>query len=165
MTVASENRTSLTIGLSAALAVSLLALAGAYGAEYLYGVKPCSLCLYQRYAYMAIALIALIGLILNSRTFLLLSALGFLAGGGIAFYQVGVERHIFPLPSICQSSPATGSIEELKSQLLHKALIPCDQITWEFLGISMAGYNGVFSLLLFLMGLFLYCRTRSHDAT
>jgi disulfide bond formation protein DsbB len=163
MTVTSKNITNLNTGLIIAFVASLLALAGAYGAEYLSGIKPCILCVYQRYVYMVITLITLTGLILNSRMFFLLSAFSFLGEAGIAFYHVGVEKHIFELPSLCQTNPATGSIQELKSQLLHKTITPCDQIAWEFLGISMAGYNGIFSILLFLICMFIYSRARNND--
>lgn len=121
----------------------------AYGAEHFFGLHPCILCLYQRYVYMAFGAVAVGGMVFPNRWVMPIIGLIILVGGGIAFYQVGIEQGIFQLPPICKSLPLQGgSMQSMKDQLLQQPLVPCDKPAWDLFGISMAGYNGLFSLAL-----------------
>ena len=79
-----------------------------------------------------------------------LCALGFLVGAGIAFYHVGVEQQWWPGTGACVGTAADSAqtIEELRAQLLTAPVVRCDDVGWSLFGISMAGYNGIFSLAL-----------------
>ena len=131
--------------------ISCGSLGAAYFAEYIMDLKPCILCLYQRYVYMAAGLGAFLGILYPNRWIILLIMGTFLAGMGIAFYQVGIENNLFQLPSICQSVIKEGSsLEAMKEQLLHQPMVSCDKPGWSLLGISMAGYNMFFSMVLMI---------------
>lgn len=145
------------------LAICAALLIGAYGLEYLYDILPCFLCMLQRYVFFGTIGIIILGLIFNHRFFMLLVALGFFINTGLAFYQVGIEHHIFQLPSVCKAELASGTLEELKTQLLQKPVIPCDQVQWELFGISLAGYNGIVSFLLFLFSYLQFLRFHKND--
>lgn len=142
--------------------ISVFSLGGAYGAEHFFGLKPCVLCLYQRYAYMVAGSLALLGVFYPKKEMILAVGLAFLIGGGIAFYQVGIEWGIFQLPSICKTTSfARSSIGDMKDQLLHQPLVSCDKPAWEMFGISMAGYNGLFSLCLLIYSWIAFRKTSS----
>lgn len=139
------------------LAVSLGALALAYGSQYWGGLAPCVLCFYQRAAYGAVILFATAALACAlkdkekaTRMLTGFCALGFLAGAGIAFYHLGVEQHWWMGTEGCVDAAAVSAqtVEELRAQLLAAPVVPCDEVAWSLFGVSMAGYNAVVSLAL-----------------
>ncbi len=142
-------------GLTAAKLLALLVpaglLAGAYGSQYLGGLAPCEMCYWQRWAHWTGLAFAIGALLLSAlpdrgRSFVWLAALAILVSGGIGVYHAGVEAGIIQGVSAC-SSPATGATaEELLGSVLSRPLIRCDEIQFEFLGISMAGWNAIISI-------------------
>ncbi len=134
---------------------SLGALAGAYVAQYGFGLEPCVLCLYQRYVYMAAAAVGLAGLVLAAtpglgRWALRLAGLVFLIGGAIAVFHVGVEQLWWRGTAECHAPvfDMNASVDQLRDQLLDTSFVPCDRIPWSLFGISMAGYNVLASFAL-----------------
>lgn len=139
-------------GLFAVLA-SGLALATALISQYGFDLFPCLLCHYQRYAQVA-ALVLGLGTLLLASTALAawlarLAALALLVGAGIAFFHVGVEAAWWEGTSGC-SAPNFGggmSREDIKQAILNAPVVACDEVPFRFLGLSMAGWNLVYSLL------------------
>jgi disulfide bond formation protein DsbB len=135
------------------LAVSAATLAIVYASQYIGGLQPCQLCLYQRWPWWgALALSALASLpalSVNLRTLLVLIAgLAILAGAGLAFYHVGIEQHWWPGPASCGAAgQIPGSFAQLQRLMQHPAP-NCDQPAWTLLGISMAGYNAILSVVI-----------------
>jgi disulfide bond formation protein DsbB len=146
--------------LTAALAITVIAaatLAGAWFFQLVLDILPCELCLEQRYAYyLAIPLGALMVLAAArhaSRTVLLsgLAILGLAALGnaGLGFYHAGVEWHFFAGPADCTGPIGDlGSAGNLLQRLDTTKVIMCDVVQWRFLGLSLAGYNVLISLLM-----------------
>jgi len=142
--------------------VSLLALIFAFGMEFMMGLKPCVLCIYQRVPYFITTGLGVIGLAtlyreewINYAAYVIFfTAITFFVGGVIAFYHVGVEQHWWASAlEGCAVEFEKGSIEELKAMIDKKIPARCDEIPWSFLGVSMAGYNVLASLILaFLTG-------------
>jgi disulfide bond formation protein DsbB len=121
------------------------------------GMSPCELCLKQRTVYwvaLAVAAVAMVIIRLpggprwREATCWLLG-LVFLAGAGIAGYHAGVEWKWWPGPASCTGT-GTVSIAAIKDLLNGgPAKMPmCDRPAWIFLGISMAGWNFVASVIL-----------------
>jgi disulfide bond formation protein DsbB len=142
------------------LIASLVSLAVAFIAEYAFGMKPCPLCLYQRLPYAAIAGIAALSLLFTQQGKLLhllsglLCGILFLIGAGIAFYHVGVEHHIFAGLTTCSGhEKIAATVEEMRQQLLGTPAVRCDVPAFIFLGISMAGWNMLWSVALGLLTL------------
>lgn len=138
---------------------AVFALAGAWFAQKFLGIQPCALCMYQRYIYWAIVPITGLGFLLNSpslhRFALGIVCLLLLAELGVALYQVAVELHWMPLPAVCKAPSLAGqTIAELKQQLMAQPHVSCDQVQWKLFGISMAGYNSLYSLVLLLLAIF-----------
>ncbi len=137
------------------LAASLGALVGALVAEHVYELAPCPLCIYQRWPYVATALLAALAMASATRGRLpaLLVGLGCLVFAGesvLAFYHVGVEQGWFEGLAACAGAGETpATLEALCAQLLEGPPPPrCDEPAWTLFGISMAGYNVVYAAVL-----------------
>lgn len=135
----------------ALLAISGLTLAAVYASQYIGGLQPCQLCLYQRWPWwgaLALAVLALLpALSVNLRMLLIVAAgLLLLGGAGVAAYHVGVEQHWWPGPASCGATgQIPGSFTELQ-QMMERPAASCDAPAWTLLGVSMAGYNAILSL-------------------
>lgn len=132
-----------------AAAISLMLLGAAYTFQYGWGLAPCALCLTQRWAHFGVLLAyGLYRLIPHVATGLL----GVAASGATviaAFYHAGVEKSYWEGPSSCSGSgtPLSGlSGAELLSPEGPASIVRCTEISWQLLGISMAGWNGLISL-------------------
>lgn len=135
------------------LAVALLALftlSMAFLAQYGFGLAPCELCLWQRWPYAAAILFGLAALALPRwrAALLVLAGLSILASGGIAVFHVGVEQKWWQGLASCSGAPTPNSIEALRAQLMAAPVVRCDEAAFRFLGLSMAGWNVVWSALL-----------------
>lgn len=137
-----------------ALLAALAPLAVALGAQYLGGLQPCPLCVWQRYPYVVAALVAAIAWWAGTRSknarteraLLLLTALAFLVSAGIAVFHVGVEHKWWEGTAGCVGSiDFSGmTVEEMAAALEATPPARCDEVAWSFLGLSMAGFNAIY---------------------
>ncbi len=156
----SQTRCAGNPALTASLAVTIIAaatLAGAWFFQLVLDILPCPLCLEQRYAYyLAVPLGALVAiaaargaprpLLLAGLAILGLAALG---NAGLGTYHAGVEWHFFQGPTDCTGPVGNlGSAGNLLERLDTVKVIRCDEVQWRFLGLSLAGYNALISLLM-----------------
>lgn len=142
-------------GLWLIAAAAALALAAALGLQYLGGYAPCQLCIYGRIPYVAVLVVAALGLWLRRpRLALAMAILPLAAGVGLSVYHVGVEEGWFVLPGGCVAGAAATTIEDLRAQLAA-ARPTCDQVPLTVLGLSLAGWNGVYGALLLAGTVFL----------
>src|SRR6202521_1074547 len=144
--------------LTAALAIAIIAaatLAGAWFFQLVLDIRPCPLCLEQRYVYyLAIPLGALTALAAGKdapRAMLLggLAILGLAALGNavLGTYHAGVEWGFWQGPTDCSGPIGNlGSAGSLLQRLDTVKVIRCDEVQWRFLGLSLAGYNVLISL-------------------
>lgn len=137
--------------LNGVLAFSILSLSIAYFIQYILGHKPCNLCLIERIPYLsAIILIALIFIIKRfEKTFSGIILIFFIFGAIISFYHVGIEQGFFSESLVCNlgNSGADLSKEQLLKQL-ENAPISCKEVTFRFLGLSLATINTIISIIL-----------------
>ncbi len=132
------------------MAGSIAALAFAYISQYGFNLQPCVLCLQQRKPYFAAILLAGIAFFSDSkmvRILLMLSAVSLLAGSGIAAYHTGVEQNWWAGTAACGGGnlPENATIEELQKYLSRQPVVRCDVPAWKLFGISMTGYNLMYS--------------------
>jgi disulfide bond formation protein DsbB len=138
------------------LAASVAILGAAFAFQYIGGLVPCVLCIYQRWPYAVTIALSLTALALArqgegqiaARGILYLCGLVFLVGAAIAVFHVGVEQHWWEGTPECGVLSGGGTLEQLTESLKHGPVVRCDQPQWTLLGISMAGYNAVLSVLL-----------------
>jgi disulfide bond formation protein DsbB len=146
--------------LTASLAVLLIAaatIAGAWYFQLVLEILPCPLCLEQRYAYyFAIPFAALVALaaarhaprpvLVTGLAILALVALGSAVFGA---YHAGVEWGVWQGPTDCTGPVGNlGSAGSLFDNLDKVKVVRCDEVQFRFLGISLAGYNALISLLM-----------------
>jgi len=105
---------------------------------------PCPLCILQRYAFAAVAIIALLSLVMPSRLVWLgavLTSLAALAGAGVAIRHLWVKAH----PGIsCGIDPLETSLNEIVTARWFPALFQADGLcTTEYepiLGMSIPSW-------------------------
>lgn len=141
----------------AAFALSSAMLAGAWYFQLVLKIMPCPLCLEQRifyYLVVPVSLVVAIAALVRAPQKLL--TIGFIAimvavlcGAALAAYHAGVEWHFWAGPTDC-SGPLSNLTAKgsLLDQLRSVNVVRCDTVSWRFLGISLAGYNVLISLML-----------------
>lgn len=153
-------RHAVTPALAASLAIMAIAavtLAGAWFFQLVLEILPCPLCLEQRYVYyFAVPFAALVALAAAKgapRPVLLaglvILALTVLANAALGTYHAGVEWKLWQGPTDCTGQIGNfGSAGDLLSRLDTVKVVRCDEVQWRFLGLSLAGYNVLISLLM-----------------
>ena len=127
---------------------SAVLLAGAFTFQ-AFGYAPCHLCLLQRWPHAAAILIGGIALALGWRQLPWLGAAAVLTTAGLGLYHTGVERQWWQGPTTCTSGSVQGvDPKDLLNQILAAPIVKCDVAAWELLGISMASWNMLASLVL-----------------
>ncbi|MCC6779385.1 MAG: disulfide bond formation protein B [Hyphomicrobiales bacterium] len=137
--------------------VGSLAILGAWFFEYGLGLKPCPLCLEQRYPYyfgIPLAVMVILGDRFGASRKVLLAALAVIAAGMLwnailGVFHSGVEWKWWPGPQACSGAlEGLGSAGGLAKRLESMSVVRCDEAPWRFLGLSLAGYNVLISLAL-----------------
>ena len=140
-----------------ALAISGGLLVGAWIFQYGFNYLPCQMCYWQRHAHKGVLGIAVLWL--GLRAFGVEAAevlrwavmLALLMSFGLAIWHVGVEYGIFDAPPTC--SAGSTFIPEVDPDdplgFLNVTVRPpaCSEAVWHFLGLSMAGWNALVSLI------------------
>lgn len=138
----------------APFAVGLAAVAllgGALVSQYGFGLRPCDLCLWQRWPHAIVAGLALLALLVPRGAGLAaltaLMGLVMLAGAGIAGFHVGVEAQWWTSPTDCAAPDIQGGdVSAMVDTLMATDVVRCDEVPFRLLGLSMAGWNMVASL-------------------
>tara|TARA_B110000438_G_C15496913_1_gene513928 strand:- start:22 stop:507 length:486 start_codon:yes stop_codon:yes gene_type:complete len=133
------------------LIFSVFALIAAYFIQYILGHEPCNLCLIERIPYLAsIILISLI-LFLNrcEKLASLIVGLFFIFGAIISFYHFGIEQGFFNESLVCNlgNNNTSLSAQDLLKQL-EKQTVSCKNVTFKVLGLSLATFNTIISLII-----------------
>ena len=149
----SPARSSAVLGPSAqaarglALAVPAALLAGAYVAQYGFGLYPCEMCWWQRYPlFAALPLAGLAFVAAPARVWTGLAALAILVSGALGGYHAGIEygwwQGITSCARIVPSDPGASPLEAI----MNTPMISCNEAQWTLLGVSLAGFNFLISV-------------------
>jgi len=142
---------------AAALIVTVVGAAtigGAWFLELVVKLNPCPLCLEQRWLYyigipvaLLVALAAWRGAPRALVTVGLLALAGLMLwGAGLAVFHAGIEWKWWVGPQTCSGAPQLGPATDLLKRLRSINITRCDEASWRFLGISLAGYNALISV-------------------
>jgi disulfide bond formation protein DsbB len=156
MTVSMMRSRPVTATALAIAAVGAAAIFGAWFFQYGLGLKPCPLCLEQRYAYyfaIPLALMVALGDHYGASRKVLVAALvaialGMLWNAALGVYHAGVEWHWWAGPQECSGALDDLGAGGLLNKLQSITVVRCDEAAWRFLGLSLAGYNALISLAL-----------------
>ena len=137
--------------LNSILAFSILSLLIAYFIKYVLGHKPCNLCIIERIPYIAAIILISLIFILNRYQKIISSLIliFFIFGAVVSFYHYGIEQGFFSESLICEltnNNPLNK--EELLNQLKKAEIVSCKDVTFRFLGLSLATINAIISIAL-----------------
>ncbi len=134
-----------------ALAVPLALMLGAWGSQYIGGLSPCEMCMWQRWPHLLAIAIAAFAFALPRREIVALAAIAILVSGAIGAFHAGVEYKWWEGLTRCAQMSGERSI----SDIMNTPLVRCDEAQWILFGISLAGYNAILSggAALFILGL------------
>jgi disulfide bond formation protein DsbB len=143
------NRRQRTARLLALLLPAAL-LAGAWGSQLWGGLFPCEMCHWQRWLHYAALALALLAFALPrmAKPLVVLTTLLIAASGAIGVFHAGVEYGWWQGFTGCTSTVTmTGTTaDERLAQIMKAPLVRCDVAQWRLAGVSLAGWNAVFSL-------------------
>lgn len=129
---------------------SLSMLLGAWAFQYIGGLAPCEMCIWQRWPHAAAIWLGLGGGALGAARILpreLLRGIAIAAiaavaiSGAIGVFHAGVEWKFWPGPPACTGFGYVPGVSD------NFQIVRCDEAQWRLLGISLAGYNAIFSLM------------------
>ena len=127
-----------------ALLLPLALMAGALGSQFIGHLQPCELCVWQRWPHAAAIALALLAFVVPGRPLklllVLLAGLAIGVSGAIGVFHAGVEYHWW------RGLPHCSNIGGSLADLMRAPVVSCDVPQWTLLGISLAGFNALFSL-------------------
>ncbi len=134
-----------------ALLTPVLLLGGALLSQYVGGLFPCEMCMWQRWPHLVAIFFALDAYVLRARPqiaflFTGLAALAIAVSGAIGLFHAGVEYGWWEGLTTCTASNTGGTTQDMLNSIMNAPLIRCDVAPWTLMGISLAGYNALFSL-------------------
>ncbi len=125
-----------------ALAVPAGLLGGAYIGQYVFGLYPCEMCWWQRWPHFAALGLAVLAFIAPvPRLWTGLAALAVIASGLIGGFHAGVEYGWWEGITGCATLGAVDVMDPAAAPLIR-----CDVAPWDLFGISLAGWNFLFSV-------------------
>ncbi|MEK6734113.1 MAG: disulfide bond formation protein B [Pseudomonadota bacterium] len=120
--------------------MSFLALCGAYFSEILWQLEPCILCIYQRIPYFLIIIISALKFPRSRKYLSFLIIIFLFIEIGLAFYHLGIERHVFNESSICNTDLNISS-----ALSTTKLASSCSLAEFKFMNLSMAEWNFIYA--------------------
>ena len=136
--------------LNCVLIFSILSLFIAYFVQYILGHLPCNLCLIERIPY--IAAVILISLMFLIRKYMIpiisIVLIFFIFGALTSFYHVGIEQGLFDESLLCIDNSSESLSKEQLLEQLKNTTVSCKDVTFRFLGLSLATINAIISLIL-----------------
>ncbi len=140
--------TRLPLAHSIALVVPAALLGGALLGQYGFGLFPCEMCLWQRWPHLAAIALGLAALLLpasSRKSLVALAGLAILTSGLIGGFHAGVEYGWWEGVTSCATMGGGGSGDPL-ADIMNAPLVRCDVAPWSLFGISLAGWNFIFSV-------------------
>lgn len=146
-----------------ALLLPAALLAGAYVSQYGFGLPPCEMCWWQRYPHFVAVALALMAFAVPPRVPVALAAVAIAVSGLVGGFHAGVEYGWWEGVTACTASPFAAGQDPLAA-ILAAPVVRCDVAPWSLAGISLAGWNFLFSIAGALAIAILLTRSRSTAA-
>ena len=133
-----------------ALLAPLALLGGALMSQYVGGLHPCEMCYWQRWPHEAAIALALLAFAIAkrpaaSRLIVNLAGIFIAVSGAIGVFHAGVEYGWWEGVTTCARGPSASSTEDLLAAIVKAPVVRCDEAQWTLAGISLAGFNAIFS--------------------
>lgn len=148
--------------------VSLGALAVAHGFQTFGHLSPCELCLKAREVWWMALAVAAAGFVLSlvrpvARPMAIaLLTVVFLGGVAVSVYHAGAEWKFWAGPASCSGVSGGVNVTDIGRMLKGGSAAPsCEKPAWVFLGLSMAGWDGVLFALMAALSVAVAPRSRA----
>ena len=133
---------------------SILAIFFALYVEHILHYKACKLCIYQRVPYIVAIFISFLGYnYFKNDKILILIIMVFLVSVLISGYHYGIEKNIFEEFSGCSSNTLNITDKTILLESLNNNMPSCKNVNYKLFGMSLAGINLIFSLLIVIYSL------------
>ena len=134
--------------------VSSIMLVSAFYLEHFHGALPCDLCITQRWFHVLIITYSLILIfivktnLISKELILLGLSIVWIMSSIAGTYHFGIEMKFWKGPEECSSN--IDFSKDLLTYLLNKSTIKCDEVMFSVFGLSLAAWNAILSLGMFL---------------
>ncbi|MGJ3649314.1 disulfide bond formation protein B [Sphingomonas sp. GlSt437] len=135
-----------------ALALPAALMAGALGSQFIGHLVPCEMCHWQRWPHYTGIVLAVLAFVVPGRgaqrVLVALAALAILTSGAIGVFHAGVEYHWWRGITPCATTltDTGGSAADVLAKIMAAPVVRCDAPQWTLFGISLAGFNALFSI-------------------
>ena len=151
------------------LFLSIFSLLFVFILQYEYGILPCKICIWQRWPHIFNIFIALI--IISSSSIpnyiMVLGSINMFLAFILALYHYGLEQNLWDNVFSCNGEIKFNdlSTEEILKNLNNTPIKTCEIEAWNFLNLSLTGWNMILTIFISLIWLLLiYYQKRSHES-
>ena len=151
------------------LFLSIFSLLFVFILQYEYGILPCKICIWQRWPHIFNIFIALI--IISSSSIpnyiMVLGLINMSLAFILALYHYGLEQNLWDNVFSCSGEIKFNdlSTEEILKNLNNTPIKTCEIEAWNFLNLSLTGWNMILTIFICLIWLLLiYYQKRSHES-
>ena len=151
------------------LFLSIFSLLFVFILQYEYGILPCKICIWQRWPHIFNIFIALI--IISSSSIpnyiVVLGLINMFLAFILALYHYGLEQNLWDNVFSCSGEIKFSDLntEEILKNLNNTPIKNCEIEAWNFLNLSLTGWNLILTLFLSsIWFLLIYYQKRSHES-
>ena len=151
------------------LFLSIFSLLFVFILQYEYGILPCKICIWQRWPHIFNIFIALI--IISSSSIpnyiMVLGLINMFLAFILALYHYGLEQNLWDNVFSCSGEIKFNdlSTKEILKNLNNTPIKNCEIEAWNFLNLSLTGWNMILTIFISLIWLLLiYYQKRSHES-
>jgi disulfide bond formation protein DsbB len=134
--------------------VNFFVISSALFIEYILKVKPCALCIYERYPYYLILIFCALFFLKNSwkNQLIILIIITSVVSFFLAGYHVGIEYGLINELSSCKTEFNNNISKDILLKELQSKLAPsCKEVDFKLFGLSLASINMIMSLILSIL--------------
>ena len=134
--------------------INFLVIFSALFIEYILKVKPCALCIYERYPYYLILLFSALFFLKNNwkNQLMILIIITSVVSFFLAGYHVGIEYGLINELSSCKTEVGKNISKDILLKELQSKLAPsCKEVGFKLFGLSLASINMIMSLILTIL--------------
>jgi disulfide bond formation protein DsbB len=143
--------------------INILVILSALFIEYILKVKPCALCIYQRYPYYLILLFSALFFFKNNwkSQLMILIILTSIVSFFLSTYHVGIEYGLINELSSCKTEVGKNISKDILLKELQSKLAPsCKEVDFKLFGLSLASINMIMSLILTILYYIIFSWTK-----
>lgn len=134
--------------------INIFVILSALFIEYILNVKPCALCIYERYPYYLILLFTILFFFKTNwkNQLMILIIITSIVSFFLAGYHVGIEYGLINELSSCKTEVSKNISKDILIKELQSKLAPsCKEVAFKLFGLSLASINMIMSLILTIL--------------